>query len=67
MKTFALGLLLSSSIVWAQVPQSMHIWILTEENHSYESVIGNPAMPYFNSQLYFRADVAGCRATDHHQ
>jgi len=49
MKTFALGLLLSSSIVWAQVPQSMHIWILTEENHSYESVIGNPAMPYFNS------------------
>jgi len=37
MKTFALGLLLSSSIVWAQVPQSMHIWILPEENHSYES------------------------------
>jgi len=49
MKLFALGLLLSSSIVWAQVPQSKHVWIITEENHSYESVIGNTAMPYFNS------------------
>ena len=31
------------------VPQSNHIWIITEENHSYEKVIGNPNMPYFNS------------------
>jgi phosphatidylinositol-3-phosphatase len=31
------------------IPQSKHIWIITEENRSYESVIGNPAMPYFNS------------------
>jgi Phosphoesterase family len=31
------------------VPASKHIWIITEENHSYESVIGNPKMPYFNS------------------
>jgi phosphatidylinositol-3-phosphatase len=31
------------------VPQSQHIWIITEENHSYEKVIGNSNMPYFNS------------------
>jgi phosphatidylinositol-3-phosphatase len=32
-----------------QVPQSQHIWVITEENHSYEQVIGNTDMPYFNS------------------
>jgi phosphatidylinositol-3-phosphatase len=31
------------------IPQSKHIWIITEENRSYESVIGNATMPYFNS------------------
>src|SRR5512133_1275158 len=31
------------------VPQSQHIWIITEENHTYEEVIGNSNMPYFNS------------------
>jgi len=31
------------------VPHSSHIWIVTEENHSYEDVIGNSDMPYFNS------------------
>ena len=33
----------------AQVPRSKNVWIITEENHSYESVIGNRQMPYFNS------------------
>ncbi len=32
-----------------QVPHSSHIWVVTEENHSYEDVIGNPDMPYYNS------------------
>jgi phosphoesterase family protein/Big-like domain-containing protein len=49
MRFFALGLLLFSSMVWGQVSQSRHVWIITEENHSYESVIGNSSMPYFNS------------------
>lgn len=49
MKFAALGLLLVSTITWAQVPQSKHVWILTEENHSYEAAIGNTGMPYFNS------------------
>jgi phosphatidylinositol-3-phosphatase len=49
MKFFALGLLILSSMAWGQVPQSRHVWIVTEENHSYEAVIGNSSMPYFNS------------------
>jgi len=49
MKQLALSLLIATSYAWAQVPQSRHIWIVTEENHSYESVIGNSGMPYFNS------------------
>ncbi len=31
------------------VSRSSHVWIITEENHSYESVIGNSKMPYYNS------------------
>jgi phosphatidylinositol-3-phosphatase len=31
------------------VPHSNHVWIITEENHSYEKVIGNSSMPYYNS------------------
>src|SRR6058998_201409 len=49
MKFAALGVVLLSAITWAQVPQSKHVWVLTEENHSYEAVIGNSSMPYFNS------------------
>ncbi|MGH9514774.1 MAG: alkaline phosphatase family protein [Terriglobales bacterium] len=49
MKFAALGLLLLSTVTRAQVPQSKHVWLLTEENHSYEAAIGNSGMPYFNS------------------
>jgi hypothetical protein len=49
MKFAALGLLFLGTITWAQVPQSKHVWVLTEENHSYEAAIGNSSMPYFNS------------------
>ena len=31
------------------VPQVSHVVLLLEENHSYSTVIGNPAMPFFNS------------------
>jgi acid phosphatase len=31
------------------VPRSKHVWIITEENHSFEGVIGNSHMPYYNS------------------
>lgn len=38
--------------------QVNHVFIVMEENHSYEQVIGNPQMPYLNSlvQAYARAD-----------
>lgn len=49
MKWVALGLVMVSSMAWTEVPQSRHVWIIGEENRSYESVIGNTSMPYFNS------------------
>ena len=48
MKAILLVCLLSG-LACAQVPQSKHVWIVTEENHSYESIIGNSSMPYYNS------------------
>src|SRR5438874_3618252 len=30
------------------IPQVAHVFVLVEENHSYNQVIGNPAMPYTN-------------------
>jgi acid phosphatase len=41
--------LLLAGFACAQIPQSKHIWLVAEENHSYEEVIGNSDMPYFNS------------------
>ena len=38
-----------SSLASAQIPRSKHVWLITQENHSYESVIGNAGMPYYNS------------------
>src|SRR5437763_1734252 len=35
-------------IVQAQAPRSNHVVVVTLENHSYEQVIGNADMPYFN-------------------
>src|SRR5262249_25692950 len=31
------------------IPLVSHVFLLVEENHSYNSVIGNPTMPYTNS------------------
>jgi phosphatidylinositol-3-phosphatase len=30
------------------VPRSTHVWLIAEENHSFEDVIGNSGMPYYN-------------------
>src|SRR5437667_11258609 len=32
-----------------KIPQVAHVFVLVEENHSYDRVIGNPGMPYTNS------------------
>jgi len=42
-------LLTVSTVAVAQVPHSNHVVLVVEENHSLSQVIGNPAMPYFNS------------------
>ena len=50
-KTFRIVIVLSilSLTVLAAVPPSSHVVLLVEENHSYSSVLNNPAMPYLNS------------------
>jgi hypothetical protein len=42
-------LVLLSGIALGQVPSSNHVWIITEENHSFEEVIGDSSMPYYNT------------------
>ena len=34
------------------VPRSSHVWMITEENHSYEDVVGNSQMPYYNELIH---------------
>jgi hypothetical protein len=33
------------------VPTSSHVWMLTEENHSFEDVVGSSQMPYYNQLI----------------
>lgn len=47
------------------VPRSSHVWIIAEENHSYEDVVGNPDMPYYN-QLIGRYALATQFYSDQH-
>jgi Phosphoesterase family/Bacterial Ig domain len=44
-------LLASTSTLVAQIPSSRHIYIVAEENRSYETLVGSPQMPYLNSLL----------------
>ncbi len=48
MPVLAAFLALASLSIAQQTPPSNHVVIITEENHSFEQVIGNPNMPYFN-------------------
>jgi phosphatidylinositol-3-phosphatase len=50
-------LFLTGFAIAQDVPRSTHVWMITEENHSYEDVVGNPQMPYYN-QLLDRYGVA---------
>jgi acid phosphatase len=44
--------LLFTSVCFAQtIPPSSHVWIINEENHSYEDVVGNSQMPYINQLI----------------
>jgi len=46
----ALALIIGVS-AFAQVPRSNHVYIVAEENHSYEHLVGSIYMPYLNSLL----------------
>lgn len=50
--------------VRAQVPASQHVYILLEENHSYESVLGQ--MPYLNSLASQYALLTNSYANSHY-
>lgn len=51
-KLFVLSCLFLTVFANAQtIPRSTHVWIITEENHSYEDVVGNSKMPYYNQLL----------------
>ena len=46
----ALALLIGVS-AFAQVPRSKHVYIVAEENRSYEHIVGSASMPYLNSLI----------------
>ena len=58
-------LLTLSSVALAQVPRSNHVVLVVEENHSLSQVIGNPAMPYFNSLASTYAQATQFYANTH--
>lgn len=43
--------LLASSSAFAQVPHSNHIYVVAEENRSYEHIVGSSNMPFLNGLL----------------
>lgn len=45
--------------------QVSHVFIVMEENHSYEEVIGNSAMPYLNSLVNTYSSAQGYYANTH--
>ncbi len=47
----AASLSIASAEANAQVPRSRHVYIVAEENHSYEHIVGSKYMPYLNSLL----------------
>jgi len=48
---FLLVFLAQTSILFAQVPHSKHLYILAEENRSYEHIVGSSDMPYLNGLI----------------
>ncbi len=50
-KLFTVLALFVGVSAFAQVPRSNHVYIVAEENRSYEHIVGSPSMPYLNSLL----------------
>jgi acid phosphatase len=59
------ALLLTGAASAQSVPRSSHVWMITEENHSYEDVVGNSQMPYYN-QLISQYGLATQFYSDQH-
>jgi phosphatidylinositol-3-phosphatase len=49
----------------AQVPRSKHVYIVAEENRSYEEIVGSPDMPYLNSLIAKGALATQFYANEH--
>lgn len=47
----AVCLFFSPLAIAQNVPRSSHVWMLAEENHGFEQVVGNSGMPYFNQLI----------------
>jgi hypothetical protein len=61
----ALCLLFTTLSIAQNVPRSSHVWMVTEENHSYEEIVGNSQMPYYN-QLIQQYGLASQFYSDQH-
>jgi phosphatidylinositol-3-phosphatase len=44
-------LLLAGSSFGQSVPHSSHVWVINEENNSFEDIVGNTQMPYYNQLI----------------
>jgi phosphatidylinositol-3-phosphatase len=51
-RCLAFCLFVVSNCIAQNVPRSSHVWVITEENHSYEDVVGNSQMPYYNQLIH---------------
>lgn len=43
--------LITSAACAQSVPRSSHVWVINEENHGYEEIVGNTQMPYYNQLI----------------
>src|SRR5579872_5646707 len=57
--------LLAATACFAQAPRSKHVYIVAEENGSYEEIVGSPNMPYLNSLLAQGALATQFYANEH--
>jgi hypothetical protein len=45
-------LLFATISIAENIPHSSHVWVIAEENHSLEEVVGNSKMPYYNHLIH---------------
>ncbi len=64
-KLFTVVALLLGVSAFGQIPRSNHVYIVAEENHSYEHIVGSPYMPYLNSLLAKGATATQFYANQH--